>query len=65
MEDNKNMNCNMNRANGGNAFYGLGVIGAAIWFISQASGFWAVVLAILKAFIWPVFFVLEAFRFLG
>jgi hypothetical protein len=46
----------------GNAFYGLGLIGALIFFISKASGFWAVVLAILKAIVWPVFFVLEGVK---
>ena len=44
------------------AIYGLGLIGAAIYFIGAASGFWAVILAILKSIIWPVFLVLEAFK---
>jgi hypothetical protein len=47
------------------AVYGLGLIGAAIWFISQASGFWMIVLAILKALVWPVFLVYQAFQFLA
>jgi len=45
--------------------YGLGFIGAAIYFISQASGFWSGVLGFLKALVWPVFLVLELFKFLG
>ena len=44
------------------AIYGLGLIGAAIFFIGQATSFWMGVLGILKAFVWPVFLVLEAFR---
>ncbi len=47
------------------AFYGLGLIGAAIYFISQATTFWLGVLGFLKAIIWPVFFVYESFKFFG
>lgn len=44
------------------AVYGLGMIGAAIYFIGQACTFWAGVLGFLKAVIWPVFLVLKAFQ---
>ena len=44
------------------AVYGLGFIGAAIYFISTASSFSVGVLGFLKAIIWPVFFVYEAFN---
>ncbi len=47
----------------GGAFYGLGFIGAAVYFISHASGFWMGVLGFLKAMVWPAFFVYEAFKF--
>jgi len=47
------------------AVYGLGLIGAAIWFISQVHGFWPIVLAILKALVWPAFLVYQAFQFLA
>ena len=50
---------------GGSAFYGLGFIGAAIWFISQATGFWMGVLGFLKACVWPAFLVYEAFKHLA
>jgi len=50
---------------GGSAFYGLGFIGAAIWFISQATGFWMGVLGFLKACVWPAFLVYEAFKYLA
>jgi hypothetical protein len=33
--------------------YGLGVIGAAIYFLQHTSGFWPSVLAIIKALVWP------------
>lgn len=50
------------RRSAGNAVYGLGLIGAAIFFIGQATTFWAGLLGFLKAIVWPVFLVLEAFK---
>jgi hypothetical protein len=47
------------------AVYGLGLIGAAIYYISQAPSFWPGVLGFLKAIVWPVFLVLEALKKLG
>jgi hypothetical protein len=47
------------------AVYGLGLIGAAIYFISQAASFWPGVLGFLKALVWPVFLVYEALKALG
>jgi hypothetical protein len=47
------------------AVYGLGFIGAAVWFISQATTFWLGVLGFLKAIIWPALLVYEAFRSLA
>ncbi|HPI69295.1 MAG TPA: hypothetical protein PL003_08765 [Bacteroidales bacterium] len=51
---------NQNASSG--AVYGLGFIGAAIWFISTASSFWMGVLGFLKAIVWPVFLVYQAFK---
>ena len=52
-----------NTQNGANsAVYGLGFIGAAIYFISQATTFWMGVLGFLKAIVWPAFLVYEAFK---
>jgi len=47
------------------ALYGLGVIGAAVYFITTAGSFWAGVFGLLKAFVWPAFLVFEAFKYLG
>lgn len=47
------------------AVYGLGFIGAAIYFISQATGVWVGVLGFLKAIVWPAFLIYEAFKYLG
>jgi hypothetical protein len=45
------------------AVYGLGFIGAAIYFISQAATFWTGVLGFLKALVWPAFLVYEALKY--
>jgi hypothetical protein len=50
---------------GCNAVYGLGLIGAAVYYIQQADGFWLVCLAILKAIVWPAFAVYKLLGFLG
>ena len=47
------------------AVYGLGLIGAAIYFISKATGFWMGALGLLKAIVWPAYFVYEIFKHLG
>jgi len=47
------------------AVYGLGFIGAAVYFISQATGLWMGVLGFLKAIVWPAFLVYEALKQLG
>ncbi|HAG16073.1 MAG TPA: hypothetical protein DCG69_06045 [Bacteroidales bacterium] len=44
------------------AFYGVGFIGAAVYFISHAIGFWMGVLGFFKALVWPAFFVYESFK---
>ncbi|HED23767.1 MAG TPA: hypothetical protein ENN91_01415 [Firmicutes bacterium] len=46
------------------AVYGLGFIGAAIYFIGQATTFWVGVLGFLKALVWPAFLIYEALKFL-
>ena len=46
------------------AVYGLGFVGAAIYFLSHASGFLDGLLGLLKAVVWPAFFVFKIFEFL-
>lgn len=50
---------------GGSAVYGLGFIGAAVYFISHATTFWMGVLGFLKALVWPAFLVYQAFEVLA
>ncbi|MFZ5939180.1 MAG: hypothetical protein ACOYXB_01290 [Bacteroidota bacterium] len=47
------------------AVYGLGLIGAAVYYISTATCFWMGVLGFLKALVWPAFLVYEALKALG
>jgi hypothetical protein len=53
-----------NNASAG-AVYGLGLIGAAIYYISVATSFWMGVLGFLKAIVWPAFLVYEALKKMG
>ncbi len=49
---------------GGEAVYGLGFIGAVVYYLSTATGFWIGVLGFLKAIVWPAMLVYHAFHFL-
>ncbi|WP_430966796.1 hypothetical protein [Spongiimicrobium sp. 2-473A-2-J] len=50
---------------GTSIIYGLGFIGAAVYYVQMATGFWAGVLGILKALVWPAFLVYEILAHLG
>ncbi|MBS3132203.1 hypothetical protein J4212_07235 [Candidatus Woesearchaeota archaeon] len=50
---------------GGGAVYGLGFIGALVYYISNATGFWNGALVVLKAIVWPAFLVYKLMVFLG
>jgi hypothetical protein len=52
-------------AAGADAVYGLGLIGALVYYIQQADGFWSGVLGILKALVWPAFLVYHLLKFVG
>lgn len=51
-------------AGAGGAVYGLGFIGAAIYYIVHATGFWMAVFGVLKAMVWPAFLAYHVFAFL-
>lgn len=46
------------------AVYGLGVIGAAVYYISLATSFWPGVVGFLKALVWPAFMVYDLLKFI-
>jgi hypothetical protein len=45
--------------------YFLGLIGALVYYVQHADGFWSVVVAILKALVWPAFVVYDLLKFMG
>lgn len=45
------------------ALYFFGFIGAAVYYISIAAGFWTGVLGFLKACVWPAFLVYELLHY--
>lgn len=47
------------------AIYGLGFLGAAVYFISTATSFWLGLWGFVKALVWPAFLVYEALLALG
>jgi hypothetical protein len=47
------------------AVYGLGLIGAAVYYISTATSFWMGVLGLFKAIVWPAFLVYHLLQYLG
>jgi hypothetical protein len=46
----------------GGAVYGLGLIGALVWFWRQADGIGGHLTAVLKAMVWPAFLVYAVFK---
>lgn len=42
--------------------YFLTYIGAAVYFVQRVDGFWNIVLALLKAGVWPAFLIHRAFE---
>ncbi len=49
----------------GGAFYGLGFIGALVYYLSTATSLWGGIIGLLKAIVWPAFLVYEVMKFLG
>lgn len=59
------MSKNIQNSGPAGAVYGLGFIGAAFYFISQAATFLEGVIGFLKALVWPAFLVYETLKYLG
>ena len=45
----------------GGGIYCIGMIGAAVYYIQQVDGFWPVIVAVLKAMVWPAFLLYKVF----
>jgi hypothetical protein len=52
------------RAGAGGFVYFLAWIGALVYYVQAATGFWGGVLGILKSFVWPAFLVYGVLKFL-
>ncbi len=64
----KKDNCNVTVRGGscsGGCTYGLGFLGAVIYYISTATSFWMGFLGVLKALVWPAFLIFELLKFVG
>ncbi|MFZ5433210.1 MAG: hypothetical protein ACOZB3_05480 [Calditrichota bacterium] len=55
---------NIQQCSTSGAIYGLGMIGAAVYFIQHSTGFWMGVLGVIKAIIWPAMIVYKALELL-
>lgn len=55
----------INRCSGGpaGAVYGLGFIGALVYFIQHSATFMDGVIGLLKALVWPAFLIFKVFEF--
>ncbi len=56
----------MHKAGGASSgIYGLGFIGAAVYYIGQATSLGMGIIGFLKAIVWPAFLVYDLLKFLG
>ena len=52
-------------AAGAGAVYGLGFIGALVYYIQSATSFWDGAYGVFQAIVWPAYFVYEILHFVG
>ena len=55
---------NKHMGGGGGAVYGLGFVGALVYYLGHAANFWGAVIGVLKAIVWPAFLVYKLLEFL-
>jgi len=58
-------NCCSSATGSGGAIYGLGFLGALVYFITTAPDFWAAVIGVIKAIFWPGVLAYGALKFFG
>lgn len=63
MEEKKEK-CKCVNRSGGGAFYGLGLVGALIYYLQHVTTFEAGVMGVLKALVWPAILILKVFELL-
>lgn len=59
------MSDHIKRGAASNTVYGMGFIGALIYYLSHATGLWMGLVGFFKAIFWPAFMVYEALLVLG
>ncbi len=58
-------NCSKNRGGSvSDGLYGLGFIGALVYYLQQATSLWTGIIGIFKALVWPAFLVYELLTYL-
>jgi len=58
-------NCRKNRGGAvSDGLYGLGFIGALVYYLQQATSLWTGIIGIFKAMVWPAFLVYELLAYL-
>jgi len=55
----------MRQSGASECIYGLGLIGAWVYYVSHATTFWIGVLGIFKGIVWPAMLVYEFLKFLN
>lgn len=60
----KHYHSNSGAAGCGGAYF-VSMIGVAVYYIQQVEGFWPVIVAILKAIVWPAFLLYKVFGMLN
>jgi hypothetical protein len=63
-EENKKTKCKCSGNGIGEGVYGLGFLGALIYYIHHADSFWVGVLGFLKALVWPAILIYKIMEFL-
>lgn len=67
MEEENKACCEKGKSNmcgASGAVYGLGLIGAAVYYIQHAGTFWMGVIGVLKAIVWPAFLIYKVVELL-
>lgn len=54
------MKCDLRGNESVGAVYGLGFVGALVYYISNAESFWIGVMGVLKAIVWPAMLIYQA-----
>lgn len=55
----------LNSGSGGDMVYCLGLLGALVYYVGAVDGFWNIIVAIAKSFLWPAFVVFDLLKFLN